>query len=52
MVMVFSFLFDQYYYQDCYLALPNRGTHPGACVRCDSGGLLFWPQGLVWQGAV
>ena len=50
MVMVFSFELTDYHCGDCYLALPSRGTHPGACVRCDSGGLLFWSQGLVWQG--
>lgn len=49
MVMLFNLEFDVRYYGDLYLASSPTGTAPGACVRCDTGGLLFYKATLLFQ---
>ncbi len=47
MVMCFNFELNAGYCGDTYLASTPTGTAPGACVKCESGGLLFYPQMIV-----
>lgn len=50
MVMLFYFCFDLYpLSDDGYLAEAPHGTAKGACIRCATGGLLFFPIRLVCQ---
>jgi hypothetical protein len=50
MVMLVNFEFNVGYYGDIYLC--NSVTSPRACIRCDSGGLLFYPAALVYTGTI
>ena len=47
MVMLFNLEFEAWYGCDYYLATAPHGESPRACVRMQSGGLLFYSHPIV-----